>query len=239
MVTGGAMAAVGAAHADSGAQGGAAGSPGLISGNTVQIPVHVPVNVCGNTVNVVGVLDPAIGNRCANGGDSALTAGDVRSAAKQAAADTRGTGADRDIRANHGIRADRTGTGRDQGSHRDIGALGGALAAADAQGSPGLLSGNGIQLPVDVPVNVSGNSVNVVGIGNAAVGNVSSNGPAAPNPVSRPPMEEVAAAHHEPHSTSAQLAQTGAAAGAVFTIPAGAAMILGGAVLYRRFRAAA
>ncbi|MFD5425683.1 chaplin [Streptomyces sp. NPDC127084] len=224
MVTGGAMAAVGAAHADSGAQGGAAGSPGLISGNTVQIPVHVPVNVCGNTVNVIGALNPAVGNRCANGSDSALTARDVRSAAD----DDRDNGADRDARA-----------GARTGVERDNGVLGGALATADAQGSPGLLSGNGIQLPVDVPVNVSGNSVNVVGIGNASVGNVSSNGPVAPEPVSRPPMEEVAAAHHEPHSESAQLAQTGAAAGAAFTVPAGAAMILGGAVLYRRFRAAA
>ncbi|GAA3291047.1 hypothetical protein GCM10020295_06880 [Streptomyces cinereospinus] len=47
---------------------GRGGSPGVISGNTVQLPVHVPVNVCGNTVNVVGLLDPAAGNRCANTG---------------------------------------------------------------------------------------------------------------------------------------------------------------------------
>ncbi|MYS52873.1 DUF320 domain-containing protein, partial [Streptomyces sp. SID6013] len=42
-----------------GADGSAAGSPGLVSGNTVQLPVDVPVNVCGNTVNVVGLLNPA------------------------------------------------------------------------------------------------------------------------------------------------------------------------------------
>jgi LPXTG-motif cell wall-anchored protein len=33
----------------------------------VQIPVNVPVNVCGDTVNVVGLLNPAVGNDCANG----------------------------------------------------------------------------------------------------------------------------------------------------------------------------
>ncbi|WP_326685794.1 MULTISPECIES: chaplin [unclassified Streptomyces] len=55
------------ASADSGAQGGAANSPGLLSGNVVQVPVHVPVNVCGNTVNIIGLLNPAIGNRCKNG----------------------------------------------------------------------------------------------------------------------------------------------------------------------------
>ncbi|MFE2438484.1 chaplin, partial [Streptomyces sp. NPDC059409] len=52
-----------------GADGSAAGSPGLISGNTVQLPVDVPVDVCGNTVNVVGLLNPAAGNGCANTGE--------------------------------------------------------------------------------------------------------------------------------------------------------------------------
>lgn len=61
-----ASAAVGTAHADSGAQGSAVGSPGVLSGNNVQVPIHVPVNICGNTVNVVGLLNPAFGNNCAN-----------------------------------------------------------------------------------------------------------------------------------------------------------------------------
>jgi len=30
-------------------------SPGVTSGNVVQAPVEVPVNTCGNTVNVVGL----------------------------------------------------------------------------------------------------------------------------------------------------------------------------------------
>ncbi|MBV2357784.1 chaplin [Streptomyces sp. J2-1] len=58
--------AAGAAVADSGAQGAAAGSPGVLSGNVVQVPVHVPVNVCGNTVDVIGLLNPAFGNTCVN-----------------------------------------------------------------------------------------------------------------------------------------------------------------------------
>ncbi|MET4927364.1 chaplin [Streptomyces sp. PSRA5] len=60
------VGASGAAIADSGAQGAAIGSPGVISGNAVQVPVHVPVNVCGNTVNVIGLLNPAFGNTCVN-----------------------------------------------------------------------------------------------------------------------------------------------------------------------------
>ncbi|MFI9616344.1 chaplin ChpD [Streptomyces sp. NPDC052023] len=54
------------AFADSGAEGAAVGSPGVLSGNVVQVPVHVPVNVCGNTINVIAALNPAFGNYCKN-----------------------------------------------------------------------------------------------------------------------------------------------------------------------------
>ncbi|MEU1468137.1 chaplin [Streptomyces sp. NPDC005761] len=54
------------AFADSGAEAAAVHSPGVLSGNVVQVPIHVPVNVCGNTVNVIGLLNPAFGNFCAN-----------------------------------------------------------------------------------------------------------------------------------------------------------------------------
>ncbi|TLQ44739.1 chaplin [Streptomyces marianii] len=56
----------GIAAADSGAQAAAAASPGVLSGNVVQLPVHVPVNACGNTADVVGLLNPAFGNACVN-----------------------------------------------------------------------------------------------------------------------------------------------------------------------------
>ncbi|MGW7435394.1 chaplin [Streptomyces sp. NPDC054849] len=73
-VTGSAVVAgAGLAVADAGAHGAAVGSPGVLSGNLLQVPVHVPVNVCGNTVNVIALLNPAFGNTCANvsgnGGD--------------------------------------------------------------------------------------------------------------------------------------------------------------------------
>ncbi|CCK29968.1 putative secreted protein [Streptomyces davaonensis JCM 4913] len=56
----------GIAAADAGAGAAAAHSPGVLSGNVVQVPVHIPVNVCGNTVNVIGLLNPAFGNTCVN-----------------------------------------------------------------------------------------------------------------------------------------------------------------------------
>ncbi|MEV7467819.1 chaplin [Streptomyces kronopolitis] len=68
-ITAGALMAVGAASpafADAGAAGGAKGSPGVLSGNDIQVPIHVPVNLCGNTVNIVALLNPAFGNTCLN-----------------------------------------------------------------------------------------------------------------------------------------------------------------------------
>lgn len=58
----GVAAATGGAHAG----GAATHSPGVGSGNQVQVPVHVPVNACGNTVSVIGALNPAFGNFCLN-----------------------------------------------------------------------------------------------------------------------------------------------------------------------------
>ncbi|MFD7704751.1 chaplin [Streptomyces caelestis] len=195
----GAMAVAAPAYAGAGAEGAAAGSPGVGSGNTIQLPVHVPVNVCGNTVNVVGLLNPAAGNTCVN-------------------EDTGGRG----------------------------GGATGASAATGTQDSPGVVSGNGVQLPVHVPVNISGNSVNVVGAGNASAGNTSTNTsgerperPAEPAPAAPPrtlpgPAPHDPAPHAAPPRTAA-LADTGADR----TLPvlgAGAALFLGGVALYRRAR---
>nr|WP_315902689.1 chaplin [Streptomyces misionensis] len=187
------------------ADGVAAGSPGLISGNGIQLPVDVPVNVCGNTVDVVGLLNPAMGNRCAN--------------------DAGGTGG-------------------------GAGTSGGAVAHGGAAHSPGVISGNGVQLPVDLPVNVSGNSVDVVGLLNPAMGNTSVNGggeiprhPVTPTPEPPAPVRHHPArpAPHAPRPAPEPAAGTLAHTGADLTAPAAAAsaaLLLTGTILYRRCRPA-
>ncbi|MEU6844208.1 chaplin [Streptomyces sp. NPDC046716] len=47
-----------------------ANSPGLLSGNSVQAPVDIGLNLCGNTADVVGALNPTTGNACAGSGDA-------------------------------------------------------------------------------------------------------------------------------------------------------------------------
>ncbi|THA80815.1 chaplin [Streptomyces sp. A0592] len=215
VVAGGGLAVAGVsglAHADADAGGKAERSPGLLSGNLVQLPVNVPVNLCGNTVNVVGVLNPAAGNRCAN---------------------------------------DSRGGGGSPTSQQGGGNGGGAVAEGRGKDSPGVLSGNGIQLPVDLPLNVSGNSVNVVGIGNPAHGNTSVNveKPTPGKPVQPPVVEKpvtpvkpvtpatpvVPVTEATPPRHTEALAHTGAD-GAGYLLPAGGGLLLGGVLLYRRFR---
>ncbi|MEU3354725.1 chaplin [Streptomyces sp. NPDC037389] len=57
----------GAATADSGTEGAAAGSPGVVSGNVIQVPIEIPINLCGNPINVVGLVNPASGSTCVGG----------------------------------------------------------------------------------------------------------------------------------------------------------------------------
>lgn len=218
--TGVLAAAGGTAHADSGATGAAVGSPGVLSGNTVQAPVHAPVNVCGNTVNVAGLLNPSVGNSCANKGGAA----------------------------SHGH-----------------GKAGGAQADGSTGDSPGVGSGNHIEAPVHVPVNVCGNSVNVLAAGNATEGNGCANGgpekqtpeqPGGPEQPDTPgddeqpdtpatPGDDTPRGNQPDTHTSgraqadAELAQTGSELPLGLALPAGAGVLLAGAVLYRKSRSAA
>lgn len=222
VVAGGGLAVAGVggfAHADADAGGTAERSPGLLSGNLVQLPVNVPVNACGNTVSVVGLLNPAAGNRCAN--------------------------------ASQGGGGAHSGQSTSHHSTQAAGNGGGAVASGQTKGSPGVLSGNGLQLPVDLPVNISGNSVNVVGIGNPSLGNTSVNAeqPSPGKPVQPPVVEKpvtpvtpaaptspvTRVTPPEPPRHSEALAHTGAD-GVGYLLPSGGALLLGGFMLYRRFR---
>ena len=68
-VAAGAILALGGAvpaFADADADAAAVASPGFLSGNVIQVPIHGAFNVCGNTVNVIALLNPAFANACAN-----------------------------------------------------------------------------------------------------------------------------------------------------------------------------
>ncbi|MFJ4847970.1 MULTISPECIES: chaplin [unclassified Streptomyces] len=276
VATGGVLAVTGgmAAYADSNASGVAAGSPGIASGNAIQVPVNIPVNVCGNTINVVGLLNPAAGNTCVNGSpghrevkvykkgfrkpvgggyrdkDGGGRGGSTRGV--DSAFGSRGNDGGHGFGGNDGGRGfggDRDGRGYGHG---------GASAHGAAVGSPGILSGNAIQAPVNIPVNACGNSVNVIGLLNPAVGNTCVNaggyggghhyggGGKGHGHHPRPPHRSVPRDNYPEHNNpepagvpgggGPSLAQTGTEdVGTALLTSAG--LLLGGAVLFRRARA--
>ncbi|MEU8621376.1 chaplin [Streptomyces sp. NPDC048623] len=61
-----ALGAAAPAMADAEADAIAVGSPGVLSGNVIQVPIHLQANVCGNSINLIGILNPSFGNVCIN-----------------------------------------------------------------------------------------------------------------------------------------------------------------------------
>ncbi|MFJ6125960.1 chaplin [Streptomyces griseoviridis] len=54
----------GTAVADDGADGASIGSSGFAGGDEVQVPVHTPVSLCGESIDTVGLSNPAFGKVC-------------------------------------------------------------------------------------------------------------------------------------------------------------------------------
>ncbi|MEU9354176.1 chaplin family protein [Streptomyces griseoloalbus] len=221
------------AHGDSSgahAVGGTEGLPDVLSRNDVQALVDAPVNLCGNSVQVAGLGNEASDNVCAN--------------------------------TSHGHSKKSEDSSYGDSSYGDSG---GAHAEGSAVDSPDVLYGNQVRVPVHVPVNVCGNSLDLLGLFNDAYGNTCVNEagygeedvpgygeedvpeketpeppakvktPPAPG-AEEPPAQEPPAA--EVPGSPPHLAETGSE-GMIAASAAGAVLITGGAMLYRRGRLAA
>ncbi|MFF9686769.1 chaplin [Streptomyces sp. NPDC014623] len=227
----------GYAHADAGAAGAASSSPGVLSGNSIQVPIDVPVNVCGNSVDVGGLLNPTSGNDCGNGSSDSGHAYTPDGGSP--------SGRDSGSRASghEDVRDSGAGTGRHRAS--------GTSAQAETTGSPGILSGNQVQVPVEIPLNVCGNSITVGGLLNPVFGNTCENDtetvpppvvPQTPHTPEKPATPATPDAPPAPETqlvAGEQLAHTGG--GLDLLVPASAGLLFAGAgtVLYRRSRRAA
>ncbi|HWU07567.1 MAG TPA: chaplin [Streptomyces sp.] len=227
----------GHAHADAGAAGAASSSPGVLSGNSIQVPVDVPVNVCGNSVDAGGLLNPTSGNDCGNGSSDSGHAYSPDGGSPSGS----GTGSGSRASGHEDVRDSGAGTGR----HRATG----ASAQAETTGSPGVLSGNQVQVPVEIALNVCGNSITVGGLLNPVFGNTCENDtetvpppvvPQTPHTPEKPAAPDAPPVPEPQLVAGEQLAHTGAG-GLDLLVPAGAGLLLAGAgtVLYRRSRSAA
>lgn len=274
MTTGGLLVGglgMGIAQADTAAGGAAAGSPGLLSGNLIQVPIDAPINMCGNSISVIGVLDSATGNTCVNAGSDGATAAG-------AAHNSPGVGSGNLIQvpvnapinlcgnsiSGVGIgdsAADNTCVNGAPSGSRSGSGSGGTTAAGGSHGSPGIGSGNTVQVPVDAPINMCGNSISVVGVLDSATGdtcvNTGSEGgtPSRPNtppcgchqtPPASPPSGPSTPyipptwgkPHHATHPehvapSTGSLAETGTGAASLAT-PLGAGVLGGGGLMLRK-----
>lgn len=266
----GVIAAVGgAAHADSAASGSSSNSPGVLSGNTVQAPVHVPVNVCGNTVDVVGVLNPAMGNKCANKSGSSGGGG---SSSGGHASDSPGVGSGNHVEAPVHIPVNACGNSVDvigigNSTTGNDCANGGGGAGGENPGTP---PGGGNETPPGGPdqpgnpnspgnPNTPGNpdspgNPNTPGNPNNPGNPVEPGTPGSPGtppssddgkPGDGRPGDGKPGDNHPGTQTvtqprgEAQLASTGSDLPLGLALPAGAGALLAGAVLYRKARASA
>ncbi|MFI2458273.1 chaplin family protein [Streptomyces sp. NPDC019539] len=187
------------AVADTGAEAMATGSPGVLSGNVVQVPVHVPVNACGNTLNLLGLANEASGNACGTGSEAAAG---MPSAvvAESAAASSPGVLAGITVQLPTQVAGNLCGNtlniagvanpaydntcasspvyttlpapAANTAAVSTPGTPASVIAEGAAASSPGVLSGNTVQLPTQAAANICGNTLNIEGAANAAHSNL-------------------------------------------------------------------
>ena len=123
-----------------------AGNNGVLNGNQLQVPVQIPVDVCGNAIAVLGVA----GAGC-DGGASA----DIDDDGWWTESAT--------LEGRHGHHHGHHGHHHGHHGHHDGGDLGDMVSAANQ----GVLNGNQIQMPIQIPVNICGNAIAVAGVAGA------------------------------------------------------------------------
>jgi hypothetical protein len=133
---------------------------GLLNGTQVYAPVQVPINACGNAVAVAGVA----GAGCQGGADAAL---------------------DGDRPGKHHGKGKGKGKGKGHGGYEDaeqpeagaVASSGGDATAMSAashhsdatitSGNLGVLNGTQALVPVQIPINICGNAVSLLGVAGA------------------------------------------------------------------------
>lgn len=269
------------AFADSEADGHAQDSPGVVSGNAVQAPLDVPVNVCGNTADVIAGLNPAYGNECENVSDHRESRPHHKKSSHEGKPprhheEQHHAKPEAEREAKPEQHAPQRPHQEPRPHHEGSSDSSAVIAEGDAVGSPGVASGNNAKAPVDAPIQACGNHLGIVSLLSSVFGNgcdapasepgkgygedgegetphepephepephgpgtghktvpdgpveVSSPTPWAPRHTPQTTRED------EPVDTRAQLAETGADEVLYGVSALSAALLLGGAVLYRR-----
>ncbi|MFD7686202.1 chaplin family protein [Streptomyces sp. NPDC059781] len=196
-------------------------SSGWLSGNKAEVPVKAPVNMCHNTLYGVAALNETHDNSCGNSS-----------------------------RRDEGRSSEDRSSGA---AHHDSAGHYGEDTGYGTEDSYGVLNGNEVRVPVHVPVNMCDNNVALLALFNDSYGNSCGNyggygeeeepekeTPPPPTHVRMPPAHEVEkppAEEEEVPGNPPHLAETGSD-GMIAASAAGAVLIAGGAMVYRRGRTA-
>ncbi|UQU64943.1 chaplin [Couchioplanes caeruleus] len=140
---------------------------GVLNGTQVAAPINVPVNVCGNSLAILGLANSQA--VCVNGG------GHKTESVKQDSSDNTGIGNGTQIAAPVYVPLNITGNAASVlgeanaagASANESGHQGGGIKQ-DSSGNTGVLNGTQVAAPINVPVNVCGNALAILGEANAS-----------------------------------------------------------------------
>jgi hypothetical protein len=136
------------------------GNGGVLSGNQIDAPISVPVDVSGNAVAVLGT-----GNATSHGGVTIHKRGQ----SGQKTSGTHGIASGNQVNAPISVPVNVCGNAVGVLGHADAGCTGGAkvtdrgTGGQTVGGSHGVIAGNQVNAPISIPVDVCGNAVAIAG----------------------------------------------------------------------------
>lgn len=160
-------------------------SGGILTGNTVEIPIDLGLNLCTNQANGVAASNTVAGSTC--GGSNAAGGSNSGASATSVTDHSGGILSGNIIQAPvnvplnacgnqvNVVGAKGTAGGTDCSTGTGGSGTGGSNATAVTNHSGGIGSGMAIQAPINVPVNVCGNQVTAGGLSNNTGGAVCTN----------------------------------------------------------------
>ncbi|MFL6117674.1 MAG: chaplin [Catenulispora sp.] len=163
---------------------------GVLTNNTVDVPIHAPLNICGAVLSIIGSGNTATGDSCVNGPDMSGGPGSSAGTAQSGGSLLSGNVVHVPVSIPANVCGDTVTAVGSGNSAQGIlcaneGQAGSATANASTSNTPGIGNANIVQVPVNVPINVCGIAPNVAGFDNKAVGTTCDNG--APTPAPAPP----------------------------------------------------
>jgi hypothetical protein len=129
-------------------------SAGLLTGNLVQIPIDVPVNLCGNSVLAAAAEQTTADADCSLGSGMSMSGANTSNTINAASSNTASSNT---------ASSSNTTSSSNTASSNTASSSSGSSATADTGKAFGVGTGNVVQAPITLPVNLCGNLVSILG----------------------------------------------------------------------------